>query len=128
MEHAAQGNKRNNNFLTIRKILLGTCGTREHAAQGKRLFLNDKNNIMDFNKTDEELKQMGEDEFFAYLDAKAKYLAQNKAPLSYHKTLRFASLSSSLSNIEFDYDGAIKSAEKNKEEGDKKFNDKKAKE
>lgn len=79
---------------------------------------------MNFNKTEDELKQMNDDELFAYLDAKAKHLAQHKAPLSYHKSLRYASLSSSLSNNEFDYDGAIKSAEKNKEEGIKKFNDK----
>jgi hypothetical protein len=80
---------------------------------------------MNFDKTDEELKQMSEDEFLAYLDAKAKYLAKDKAPLSYHKSLRYASLSSSLSNSEFDYDGAIKSAEKSKEEANRKFNDKK---
>jgi hypothetical protein len=81
---------------------------------------------MDFNKTEDELKQMNDDELFAYLDAKAKYLAQNKAPLSYHKTLKYASLSSSISNQEFDYEGAIKSAEKNTEEALKKFNDKNA--
>ena len=79
---------------------------------------------MDFNKSEDELKQMNDDELFAYLDAKAKYLAQHKAPLSYHKTLKYASLSSSISNTSFDYDGAIKSAEKNKEEALKKFNDK----
>ena len=79
---------------------------------------------MNFDKTDEELKKMSEDEFLAYLDAKAQYLAKDKAPLSYHKSLRYASLSSSLSNSEFDYDGAIKSAEKSKEEAIKKFNDK----
>ena len=79
---------------------------------------------MNFDKIDDELKQMSEDEFLAYLDAKAQYLAKDKAPLSYHKSLRYASLSSSLSNSEFDYDGAIKSAEKSKEEAMKKLNDK----
>lgn len=81
---------------------------------------------MNFNKTEEELKQMSEDEFLAYLDAKAQYLAKDKAPLSYHKSLRYASLSSSISNNDFDYDGAIRSAEKSKDEAIKKFNDKDA--
>ena len=43
---------------------------------------------MNFDKTDEELKQMSEDEFLAYLDAKAQYLAKDKAPLSYHKRIQ----------------------------------------
>jgi hypothetical protein len=89
------------------------------------IILNDKHLIMDFNKTDEELKKMNDDELFDYLDAKAKYLAKGSSPLSIHKSLRYASLSSSISNQEFNYDGAINMANKSKEEGMKKFNDKK---
>ena len=76
---------------------------------------------MEFNKTEEQLKQMTEDELFAYLDAKAKHLSKHTSPLSYHKSLRYASLSSSISNSQFDYDGAIKKAEEGKELAIKKI-------
>ena len=46
---------------------------------------------MKFNKTDDELKTMSDDELFEYLDAKAEYLA----------------------NVEFDYDSVKKIAKEN---------------
>lgn len=45
---------------------------------------------MEFNKTDEELKQMSDDELFDYLDAKAAYLKQHTAPLSDWHVKRYA--------------------------------------
>jgi hypothetical protein len=68
---------------------------------------------MEFNKTDEELKQMNDDELFAYLDAKAAYLKQHTRPLSGYLTKKYASISSAVTNSEFDYDGVTKIAKEN---------------
>ncbi len=80
---------------------------------------------MNFNKTDKELEQMSEDELFAYLDAKAEHLAKHKSPLSGYLTKKYASISSSISNTEFDYDTVKKIAKENEQKGFEKFiNDK----
>jgi hypothetical protein len=80
---------------------------------------------MEFNKTDEELKQMTDDELFEYLDAKALHLKQHTSPLSSYHTKRFASISSAISNTEFDYDSVKKIAKENEQLGFEKFiNDK----
>lgn len=80
---------------------------------------------MKFNKTDEELKKMSDDELFEYLDAKAEYLKQHTSPLSSYHTKRFASISSAISNTEFDYDSVKKIAKENEQKGFEKFiNDK----
>ena len=80
---------------------------------------------MDFNKTDEQLKQMTDDELFEYLDAKAEYLKQHTSPLSSYHTKRFASIGSAISNTEFDYDRVKKIAKENEQKGYEKFiNDK----
>lgn len=68
---------------------------------------------MEFNKTDEELKQMTEEQLFEYLDAKAAYLKQNVRPLSGYLTKKYASISSAVTNSEFDYDGVTKIAKEN---------------
>jgi hypothetical protein len=52
---------------------------------------------MNFNKTDEELKNMSDDELFEYLDAKSAYLKQHIAPLSSYKTKRFAHIGQAIS-------------------------------
>ncbi len=80
---------------------------------------------MNFNKTDKELEQMSEDELFAYLDAKAEHLAKHKSPLSGYLTKKYASISSAISNTEFDYDTVKKIAKENEQKGFEKFiNDK----
>jgi len=80
---------------------------------------------MEFNKTDEELKQMSDAELFEYLDAKAVHLKQHTSPLSSYHTKRFASISSAISNTEFDYDSVKKIAKENEQKGFEKFiNDK----
>lgn len=80
---------------------------------------------MDFNKTDEELKKMSEKEFFEYLDAKAAHLAKHTSPLSSYYTKKFASISSAISETEFDYDSVKKIAKENEQLGFEKFmNDK----
>jgi hypothetical protein len=80
---------------------------------------------MEFNKTDEELKQMNDAELFEYLDAKAAHLKQHTSPLSSYHTKRFASISSAISNTEFDYDSVKKIAKENEQRGFEKFiNDK----
>ena len=80
---------------------------------------------MEFNKTDEELKQMSDSELFEYLDAKAAHLKQHTSPLSSYHTKRFASISSAISNTEFDYDSVKKIAKENEQRGFEKFiNDK----
>lgn len=80
---------------------------------------------MNFNKTDEELKQMTDEELFEYLDAKAAYLNEYKSPLSGYKTKRFAAISSAISETEFDYDSVKKIAKENEQLGFEKFmNDK----
>ena len=80
---------------------------------------------MKFNKTDEELKKMSDDELFEYLDAKAEYLKQHTSPLSSYHTKRFASIGSAISNTEFDYDSVKRIAKENEMKGYEKFiNDK----
>ena len=68
---------------------------------------------MEFNKTDEELKQMSDDELFAYLDAKAAFMKQHTRPLSGYLTKKYASISSAVAGSEFDYDGVSKIAKEN---------------
>jgi len=51
-----------------------------------------------FNLTDEELKQMSDDELFEYLDRKTAYLKQHIAPLSPYKVKRFAHIGEAISN------------------------------
>jgi hypothetical protein len=53
---------------------------------------------MEFNKTNEELKQMTESELFEYLDAKALSLKQHIAPLSPYKVKRFAHIGEAVAN------------------------------
>lgn len=76
---------------------------------------------MDFNKTDEDLKQMSDDELFEYLDAKAAYLKQHTSPLSSYKTKKFASIGAAISNTEFDYDKVKEIAKENDRLGNEKF-------
>ena len=68
---------------------------------------------MEFNKTDEELKQMTESELFEYLDNKAAFLKQHTRPLSGYLTKKYASISSAVTDTEFDYDGVTKIAKQN---------------
>ena len=81
-----------------------------------------------FNKTDEELKQMTEEELFEYLDAKAAFLAKHTSPLSAYKTKRFAAISSAISGMKFDYDSVKKIAKENEMKGYEKFINEKNKE
>lgn len=53
---------------------------------------------MEFNKTDDELKLMNDDELFAYLDAKAEYMKKHITPLSSHHTKKFAYASAAIQN------------------------------
>ena len=76
---------------------------------------------MKFNKTDDELKHMSEDELFEYLDAKALYLKQHTSPLSSYKTKKFASIGAAISNTEFDYDSVKQIAKENEQKGYEKF-------
>jgi hypothetical protein len=76
---------------------------------------------MDFNKTDEEIKKMSDDELFEYLDAKAAYLKQYTSPLSSYKTKKFASIGVAISNTEFDYDSVKQIAKENEQKGYEKF-------
>jgi hypothetical protein len=76
---------------------------------------------MIFNKTDEELKGMSEDELFEYLDAKAAHLKKHTSPLSSYKTKKFASIGAAISNTEFDYDSVKQIAKENEQKGYEKF-------
>ena len=81
--------------------------------------------MTNWNKTDEELKQMSDTELFEYLDAKAEYLKQHTSPLSSYHTKRFASVGAAISNTEFNYDSVKKIAKENEQKGYEKFmNDK----
>ena len=81
---------------------------------------------MQFNKTDEELKLMSDDELFEYLDAKALHLKQHTSPLSSYYTKKFASVGAAISNTKFDYDSVKKIAKENEQKGFEKFlNDRK---
>ena len=53
---------------------------------------------MTFNKTDEELKQMSDEELFAYLDAKANALKEHTKPLSPYLTKKFAYIGTAIQN------------------------------
>ena len=55
---------------------------------------------MEFNKTDAELKQMSDDELFAYLDAKAAYLKQHTAPLSNWHVKRYSHIGEAVSKTD----------------------------
>jgi hypothetical protein len=68
---------------------------------------------MEFNKTDEELKQMSDEELFAYLDAKAAFMKEHTRPLSGYLTKRYASIGSAIGNTEFDYDKVKELAKQN---------------
>ena len=76
---------------------------------------------MDFNKTDEELKQMSDDELFEYLDAKAAHLAKHTSPLSSYHTKKFASIGAAISNTEFDYNKVKEIGKENDKLGFEKF-------
>ena len=65
------------------------------------------------DKTDDELKQMSDEQLFEYLDAKAAYLKEHVRPLSGYLTKKYASISSAVTNSEFDYDGVTKIAKEN---------------
>ena len=53
-----------------------------------------------FNKTDEELKLMSEDEVLAYLDAKAAHLKKYTAPLSNWHVKRFSHIGEAVSKTD----------------------------
>jgi hypothetical protein len=55
---------------------------------------------MEFNKTDEELKQMSEDELFSYLDAKAAHLKKYTAPLSNWHVKRYSHIGEAVSKTD----------------------------
>lgn len=74
-----------------------------------------------FNKTDEELKAMSEEELMEYLDAKAEYLKQHAKPLSGYKTKRFAFISSAVSGTEADYDKVKELAKENEQKAMEEF-------
>lgn len=76
---------------------------------------------MKFNKTDDELKHMSEDELFEYLDTKTLHLKQHTSPLSSYKTKKFASIGAAISNTEFDYDSVKQIAKENEQKGYEKF-------
>ena len=47
---------------------------------------------MNYNLTDDELKQLSDDELFEYLDAKATHLKQFSEPLGTYQTKHFAAI------------------------------------
>lgn len=53
---------------------------------------------MEFNKTDEELKMMTDNELFEYLDKKSEYLKQHVKPLSPYHVKQYSHLSAAISN------------------------------
>ena len=83
---------------------------------------------MNFDKTDDELKQMTEEDLFEYLDAKAAHLSKHTSPLSEYHTKRFASLASTISKTEFEYDVVKKIAKENDRLAWEKFINEKNKE
>jgi len=76
---------------------------------------------MNFNKTDDELKRMTDDELFEYLDVKAAHLAKHTSPLSSYYTKRFASLTSAITNTETDWESVKQIAKENEQKGFEKF-------
>jgi hypothetical protein len=80
---------------------------------------------MDFNKTDDELKQMSEDELMAYLDAKAAHLSKHVSPLSPYLSKRYAYIGNAISkgdvgtdeiHKDMDYEKIVEIARKNGED------------
>jgi len=69
--------------------------------------------MKNWNKTDEELKAMSEDELMEFLDAKAEYLKQYTKPLSEYQTKRYAFVSSAISKQDVDFDNIKKIAKEN---------------
>ena len=65
-----------------------------------------------FDKTEEELKAMSEEEFLAFLDEKANHLKQFTKPLSPYKSAKFATIGN-----------AIENSDKGTEEANKNFPD-----
>lgn len=55
---------------------------------------------MEFNKTDEQLKQMSDDELFDYLDAKAAHLKKYTAPLSNWHVKRYSHIGEAVSKTD----------------------------
>jgi hypothetical protein len=51
-----------------------------------------------YNLTDEQLKLLSEDEFFAYLDAKAAYMKQYAVPLYHNKIKKYAYITKAVEN------------------------------
>ena len=71
--------------------------------------------MKNWNKTEEELKAMSEDELMEYLDAKAEYLKQHSKPLSEYQTKRYAFISSAISKQDVDFDKVKKIAKENEQ-------------
>jgi hypothetical protein len=76
---------------------------------------------MTFNKTDEELKRMTDEELFDYLDEKAANLAKHTSPLGSYHTKRYASLTSAITNTETDWESVKRIAKENEQKGFEKF-------
>jgi hypothetical protein len=76
--------------------------------------MNGKKMMMNFNKTDDELKGMSEDELFEYLDAKALHLKQHIAPLSSYQTKRFAHIGQAISKNDKGTDDMFEKLDYNK--------------
>lgn len=53
--------------------------------------------------TDEQLKELSEDDFFEYLDTKAEFLNQYKRPLGQYHTKRFAYIDAAISGKEISH-------------------------
>jgi len=68
---------------------------------------------MNFNLSDEDLKHMSEEDFFAYLDAKAESLSKYTKKLSPSHIKKYASITSAISKTEFDYDATKKIIKEN---------------
>lgn len=66
---------------------------------------------MNFNKTDEELKQMTEDELMAYLDAKAAHLSKHVSPLSPYLSKRYAYIGNTISKGDVGTDEIFKNVD-----------------
>jgi hypothetical protein len=51
---------------------------------------------MEYNLTDEELKQLTEEEFFEYLDKKTRFLKQHTKPLTPYQIKKYHSVTNEL--------------------------------
>ena len=60
---------------------------------------------MEYNLTDEELKQLTEEEFFEYLDKKTRFLKQHTKPLSPYHVKKYHTVTKEMDspNTEIDY-------------------------